>query len=489
MISFRRRVKAVNGIFFVTKKVVKGKPRRLRMILDCRTANKFFRRPPRTLLGSIEALSRLRLSSSGSESNGPVGTASPPIGPPGTADLDGVSLSDAEQFFDSAFIAQDDVRDFFFRIGVEDDLSEWFGLPEVSIEDLCEVYLFDGEEIPDEIAALRGDLDTIHPALDVLPMGWSWSFHLAQCVHEHLASVALPEADRLVDRRPVPDLAAGRSCLMLYADNGNHLGLSQRICEASRVKLAKVLNDHNLKTHETVHATSQATTLGVAFDGHIGLVRTTPERDAQLDQSLLAVISGTPIGSEGMRRLVGHITCRLLLRRPLLSTLHYVYKFINANVPVVKAWQVVIDELRMIRGLLVFCFSNLRSTLSCRVTMTDACLSGYGVGESDWSFSDAKAVCSYDERWRFKEVLDGETHRQKALREHDEQLLAFASADVLTDVRTAGGRTERAPRQLQEDFSFPNVPSRLLRKEDWRGVWACPLKPYICAKLVESCQE
>ena len=446
------------------------------MILDCRTCNKFFRRPPRTLLGSIEALSRLRLASSRDESCGLSGNSSQSIGSSGTADLDGVSLSEAEDYLDSAFIAQDDVKDFFFRIGVEDDLSEWFGLPEVSIEDLCRVYISDGLEIPDEIAALRGTPGSVHPALVVLPMGWSWSFHLAQCVHEHLASVALPKADRLVDRRPVPDLATGRSCLMLCADNGNHLALNQRVCEASRAKLTKVLNEHNLATHETVHATSRATTLGVHFDGQIDLVRATPERDAQLDQSLLAVISGEPIGSEGMRRLVGHITCRLLLRRPLLSTLHYVYKFINADVPCIRAWQVVVDEMRMIRGLLVFCFSNLRSALSCRVTMTDACLSGYGVGESDWSYSDAKAVSLYDERWRFKEVLDGETHRQKALREHDEQMLAFASADVFTDARTVRSHPVREPRQLQEDFSFPNVPSKLLQKEDWRGVWACPLR-------------
>ncbi len=53
ILKFIKRAKLVNGVFFVSKKRAKGKPKRLRMIIDCRTANKFFKPPPRTVLGSV----------------------------------------------------------------------------------------------------------------------------------------------------------------------------------------------------------------------------------------------------------------------------------------------------------------------------------------------------------------------------------------------------------------------------------------------------
>ena len=64
------------------------------MILDCRRANLLFRAPPRTVLGSIEALGRVR--------------------------LDG-SAKDAER--ECLFIAQEDIRVCFYRMGIPEDMS------------------------------------------------------------------------------------------------------------------------------------------------------------------------------------------------------------------------------------------------------------------------------------------------------------------------------------------------------------------------------
>ena len=83
-------------------------------------------------------------------------------------------------------------------------------------------------------------------------------------------------------------------------------------------------------------------------------------------------------------------------------------------------------------------------------------------------------VLSWDERWRFKGRSPGETHRQRALQEYMAQMDAIACADICTDVLSVRGSTARS-RELQEDFSFPNIRARLLQPTRWKNLFACPL--------------
>jgi len=489
LIHLTDSVSVINGVFFVLKKSVPGKPRRLRMILDCRNANLLFRHPPRTVLGSVESLGRVRI-----PGRKPTETDERPQSFEASADLpnttrpadfhgkheinnddDTISVDDLLQCL---FMSQDDVQDFFYRLSLESvpELAKYFGLPLVDCEILARLYEADGLPVPAEIQRWRETTRFAHPCMSALSMGWSWAFHLAQCVHEEVGRRSVPEAEHLVDRKPAPEMRHDRACLMLYADNGNHLSLSGKVCEASRRKLAGALEILNLKTHETVAATTEATTLGVKFDGFIGNITATPERDSRLDQALLAILEGQRVNSDDMRKVVGHVTCRLLLRRPILSVLHHVYSFINAGINKrIPVWDSVWDEIRTLRGMLVFAFSDLRRPTSERVTMFDASLSGYGVGESNWELDDVNAVCALDERWRFRDVPSGTSHREVALAKYHQQMAGFAAADILCDVRTVRASADADTRQLYEDFSFPNIPARLLLQKDWKNLWACPL--------------
>ena len=149
---------------------------------------------------------------------------------------------------------------------------------------------------------------------------------------------------------------------------------------------------------------------------------------AGLDQALSAIISGHPLNASDMQRVVGHLTCRMLLCRPLLSCLKSVYSYINAGVVSRRAvWPSVRNELQTIRGLLVFAFADLRSPFSTTVTMTDACLSGYGVVESFWRKEDVESICQYDERWRFRDYAS-EDHREEALATYDREMRDIATA-------------------------------------------------------------
>ena len=69
----------------------------------------------------------------------------------------------------------------------------------------------------------------IYPFFKVLPMGFSWAFHLAHQAHQEIARLTLPGIPFVHDRRPAPRLGqqAGehQGALLVYADNANHLGL------------------------------------------------------------------------------------------------------------------------------------------------------------------------------------------------------------------------------------------------------------------------
>ena len=77
------------GAFMVNKKNNKQ-----RLVIDARRANRLFRSPPTTVLGSVEAWSRLEV-----------------------------------QDHQDVFMAQEDVKDFFYRLSIDRDLSEFSVYP------------------------------------------------------------------------------------------------------------------------------------------------------------------------------------------------------------------------------------------------------------------------------------------------------------------------------------------------------------------------
>ena len=79
------------GAFFVTKK--NGKQR---LIIDCRRTNLLFKTPPNTLMGTMETWGRIEVAED--------------------RDL---------------FIAQEDVKDYFYRLGIPDKMGEYFCLPAI----------------------------------------------------------------------------------------------------------------------------------------------------------------------------------------------------------------------------------------------------------------------------------------------------------------------------------------------------------------------
>ena len=91
LLGFTTNPRVQVGAFFVTKKNNKQ-----RLIVDARKTNRLFRTPPSTSMGSMECWGRLELSQE-----------------------------------DDLFIAQEDVKDFFYRLGIKKGLGEYFSFPAI----------------------------------------------------------------------------------------------------------------------------------------------------------------------------------------------------------------------------------------------------------------------------------------------------------------------------------------------------------------------
>ena len=203
-------------------------------------------------------------------------------------------------------------------------------------------------------------------------MGFPWAFHWCHMAHTAIAQRALPETHIVADRQPCPDLQAAPA-LLVYADNGDHIGVEPAQVDGNRRILSESLNLLGLRIHCVVDACRTGESLGIRFGGRLGFLCTTPQRDADLDQALAGLVSGIPVSGDEVRVVIGHVTMRCLLRRPLLAVLNHVYAFID-KMKGQKAvlWDSVRSELRIARGLLVFAQIELRRPLATSAMMYDA---------------------------------------------------------------------------------------------------------------------
>lgn len=234
LLGFTITPKVQIGAFFVSKKNQKQ-----RLVVDARRANRLFRTPPTTALGSVDCWSRLEVEQP-----------------------------------NRLFIAQEDVKDYFYRLGISKELGEYFSLPAIDLHALQ-------QELPDLPPELADQHDApIYPHLQVLPMGFSWSFHLAHEAHLELCRRCIPRAPPLIDRRVAPKLGTGRevtgTAVMIYADNANHLGIERDAVAEDQKVLLDALHEHGLDTHDLLDPCSLAESLRVRIEGVAGKVTPTP---------------------------------------------------------------------------------------------------------------------------------------------------------------------------------------------------------------------
>lgn len=417
LIRYTIRLRVQVGAFVVTKK--QGKQR---LIIDARRANKLFRTPPSTILGSVDSWSRLEV---------------------------------AENH--EVFLAQEDVKDYFYRLGIGEELSRFFALPEI---DPMKLKKFLGY-IPEEVNQLLDNHSSpIYPCMKVLPMGFSWAFHLAHQAHVEVARRCLPNVPLLQDQRVAPRLGGGdehvQSCMLIYADNNNHIGIDRDMVQNEQNTMQRGLHEKGLDTHDICESSTLAESLGVRIHGITGQVQPTAARDWRLDRALKALEMRPIITGEQLQVIVGHMTVRALIHRGLMGIMRYVYIFIEQSYEKKqRLWRSVAREIAMFRRLMPLAIASMKSPWDHHMICTDACLSGYAVMESNHSSSV--------ERWRFK---------RQGGKEIAPRLRALDTSRVFEDVRTVKPEVDgEVFGEWEVDPAFPDVPHEYMREEHWHLLW------------------
>ena len=341
------------GLFFVTKKPKADGSVKLRLVIDARRSNRLFKKPPWCPLSSGESLARMEISG-------------------------------------TCYTAQEDVKDFFYRLGIGKRLSRYFGLPRVRASSLVAAL---GVDCPAEILALPGD-SGVSPCLSVLPMGFSWAFWIAQQVHVHIATMTLGSEGLLVDRAPPPQIHTNtQHAHMIYADNASQFGMDPVVVNERRHKLSIALNGRGLDTHEIIDATLLAETLGIQYIGNPPTVAATPLRRWKMHRVLGLLIRGRRVSGRDLEVVIGNLTFLFLMNRPLLACLNHCYDFMAACYTEKRVlWKSVRHELRIARGLLIFARSDLDRPWHPAALMLDASLSGYSVAERDKDYALVQSV-------------------------------------------------------------------------------------------------
>ena len=170
--------------------ITPNKNNRQRLVWDCRVPNRRFKAPPPMAMGSGAAWANLEI-----ENNND----------------------------DVMYIAQSDVKDFFYALTLWPGLATYFSLPPMPSD--LRVKL--GGALPAGQAVPASGW--VWPHLRVAPIGWSWAFWVAQRVRQHIAlsSSGLGVGRLLLDHAPAPLLAGGVPVILPCCDNLNVAGLDK----------------------------------------------------------------------------------------------------------------------------------------------------------------------------------------------------------------------------------------------------------------------
>ncbi|CAK0908034.1 unnamed protein product, partial [Prorocentrum cordatum] len=347
-------------VFCVAKKTGKQ-----RLVVDCRATNRRFRRCPYLPMGTGSSWGEILLEDD--------------------ADL-WVSLSD--------------IKDYFYACGVDDDLSSYFCLDDVP------GWLVSELEGNDSRFSHFYGRDAVAPAFRVLPMGFSWSFYLAQIVHSSVVKGVLPDTAGLVlqDRQPGPTIGSRGLVSLPYCDNHATGAGSPELADGARIAVARQLTADGFAVHEEEDASLWAESLGFAIDGLTGEVGPTAKRAARLAAAGRWLARRPKITGVMLGRFLGHCTFQLMGERSLLSIFGSCYRFVRVHYKQkVRLWQSAARECEWLSSLVRFARTNLRRPWSPTARVFDSSETGLGIVQGIFDEKLIASTGQYNGRWRFKQ--------------------------------------------------------------------------------------
>ncbi|CAE8634396.1 unnamed protein product [Polarella glacialis] len=415
MLDFCEHAGGLVTPFFVIKKGGK-----LRLIFDCRTVNLRFKKAPKIAMGSGSSWASLE-------------------------------VAEGEQLW----IAQSDIKDYFYSLALPAALAQFFCLPSIDASLLTEW------GVPGALGGFSNYQRRCYPRLRVVPMGWSWAMWIAQRAHQFQALIGagLNQDRLLVDGRPAPNLKDGTPIILPYCDNLNIAGTNRELVQQAKEGAVKRLREVGFLVHEEVEACLQVDSLGYTINGSTGIVAPQPLKAERLVKGFIYISRRPIMTGRQLEHVMGHCIHQMLLKRELLCIFRAFYDFISQcyDTPVV-VWPSVVKEARWAATLLRLCHSNLRRPWDLLVTASDASLTGIAVTSARWELPDVVAVGAMNERWRYRGKHPSDKPRQSAL----------GLLDPLLDVESVKPEADIQHDNYELNPNFKEVPERLLLPEDWK---------------------
>ena len=226
----------------------------------------------------------------------------------------------------------------------------------------------------------------LYPQLAVVPQGWKWGLALVQAAHEQLldSSSFLDGSRRAVDFMPPPNPKLG-PFHSIYVDNLLVEGCDKKSVNEHLEYGIKALEGAGLPLHEKVSACQDLEMLGVRQRGAPPRVELSGKRLTRMWRALDHLIERRRTAtSRDIERILGHWCFCALLRRPALSVGRSLYDFARSQyLQPVALWKGALQELRMMRGLLVLLRADLCQPVHEIGTAYDACESGHASVDSE----------------------------------------------------------------------------------------------------------
>jgi hypothetical protein len=280
-------------------------------------------------------------------------------------------------------VAKCDLSNFYHQLELPQWIRPYFALPSLSLRE--QASLATCADLPlsvrTELAASKGS--RLFPCCVTLPMGFSHSVFLAQCVHEHVLysySCLSPRDNLLNLLSPRID----RPLHALYVDDCVLVGP----CIADvRQQYSSVLAAYDrallpVKQSKCTEATTAAVAvLGVEICGAQRTITLSVERHSRILRATVALLCQPLVSARELARVLGAWTWELLLRRPVLAALKHCYRFVNRYLhsPPRPLWPSVVRELSVLSALSPLLSVDLQAPWADHLIATDSSSRAGGV--------------------------------------------------------------------------------------------------------------
>ena len=280
-------------------------------------------------------------------------------------------------------VAKCDLSNFYHQLVLPEWIRPYFALPALTPRE--QASLASSTDLPSSVRRALSGLggSPLFPCCVTLPMGFSHSVFLAQCIHEHVLysfSCLSPRDNLLNLLSPLID----RPLHALYVDDCVLIGPS--IADV-RTQYSSVLEAYvkallPVKQSKCTEATTSAVTvLGVDICGAQRSITLSIDRHSRIIRSTAALLSSPLVSARDLARVLGAWTWQMLLRRPVLAVLKHSYRFIDRFLsrPPRALWPSVKRELAVLAALSPLLTVNLQAPWAKHLVATDASSLAAGV--------------------------------------------------------------------------------------------------------------